>query len=52
MGKRGPEPKHDSQLHIVLPAKLKLRLFKAAIDKGVTVSEWLRELVEQALAKP
>ena len=52
MGKRGPEKQHNGRLDIVLPGKLKLKLFSVAKKQGKTVSQYVRELVEQALDKP
>ena len=52
MGKRGPDKLYEARLHLVVPLTLKARLRKAAKAKGQTISQWLRELVEQALDKP
>jgi predicted DNA-binding protein len=51
MGKRGPEKQYNDRLDIVLPGKLKLKLFSAAKRQSKTVSQYVRELVDQALGK-
>lgn len=50
MGKRGPERRYNVRLDIVMPVDQKARLFKAAKQQGKTVSQYIRELVEQALS--
>ena len=46
MGKRGPERQFDEQLHLVLPASLKVRLEQAAKANGETMSEYVRRVLE------
>ena len=44
-------PEHTERLDLAISAGLKARLFQAAKKQNKPVSQWLRELVEQALGK-